>query len=269
MFERFTERARRVIFFARYEASQFGSECVETHHLLLALFREDRDLMRRCVGSGAETEKIRQRLEEEFSSGPRIPSSVDIPLSDESKCALSCAAEEAERMGHVRSIEAGHLLLGLLRKEQCLAARILREHAVDLTSMREEIARSHVGTAEALHSPLADPHHLHWAAPIPLRDIPRSTREDLERLVREVPEPRWEAAARVLAALQDPVVSIAVAVPGGAFSFAYRGPLGGPVQSEEPLTEANPAVDCSRELRPVRPLEPAELETSGEDSNKN
>jgi len=54
MFERFTARARRVIFFARYEASVFGSNTIETHHLLLALFREDRDLMRRCVGSLAE-----------------------------------------------------------------------------------------------------------------------------------------------------------------------------------------------------------------------
>ena len=49
MFERYTEKARRVIFFARYEASQFGSPCIETEHLLLGLLREDKALVRSLV----------------------------------------------------------------------------------------------------------------------------------------------------------------------------------------------------------------------------
>jgi ATP-dependent Clp protease ATP-binding subunit ClpA len=233
MFERFTDRARRVVFFARYEASQLGSDCVDTCHLMLALFREDRDLMRRCVGSNAELERIRQRLETQMPERRCVAASVDLPLSPEVTRALTCASEEAERMGHPRVIETGHILLGLLRETGSAAARILEEHGVDLATLREEIARSHVGAAESLHSPLADPHHLHWPPPAPSPAQPRYTREDLERLAREIPDERREAAARLCAALQQPVVSIAVALPGGSFSYSFRGPLGGAVPPDE------------------------------------
>ena len=63
MFERYTEKARRVIFFARYEASQFGSPCIETEHLLLGLLREDKALTNRFLRSSAAVESIRKQIE--------------------------------------------------------------------------------------------------------------------------------------------------------------------------------------------------------------
>ena len=62
MFERFTEKARRVIFFARYEASQFGGSYIETEHMLLGLLREDKALAHQFLGSGIEVQKIRSEI---------------------------------------------------------------------------------------------------------------------------------------------------------------------------------------------------------------
>ncbi|HEY4677253.1 MAG TPA: Clp protease N-terminal domain-containing protein, partial [Candidatus Angelobacter sp.] len=63
MFERYTEKARRVIFFARYEASQFGSTHIETEHLLLGLLREDRALTHRFLPGTSTVEDIRKQIE--------------------------------------------------------------------------------------------------------------------------------------------------------------------------------------------------------------
>ena len=63
MFERYTEKARRVIFFARYEASQFGSPYIETEHLLLGLLREDKTMANRFLRSQAALESIRKQIE--------------------------------------------------------------------------------------------------------------------------------------------------------------------------------------------------------------
>ena len=71
MFERYTEKARRVIFFARYEASQFGSPYIETEHLLLGLLREDKALTNRFLRSHASVESIRKQIRGTPPSGKR------------------------------------------------------------------------------------------------------------------------------------------------------------------------------------------------------
>ena len=71
MFERYTEKARRVIFFARYEASQFGSPYIETEHLLLGLLREDKALANRFLRSHAAVESIRKQIEDADGRLPR------------------------------------------------------------------------------------------------------------------------------------------------------------------------------------------------------
>ena len=71
MFERYTEKARRVIFFARYEASQFGSPYIETEHLLLGLLREDKALTFRFLRSHASVESIPSKLRDTLLSGRR------------------------------------------------------------------------------------------------------------------------------------------------------------------------------------------------------
>ena len=114
MFERYTEKARRVIFFARYEASQFGSPYIETEHLLLGLLREDKALTNRFLRSHASVESIRKQIEAHTTIREKVSTSVDLPLSNECKRVLAYAAEEAERLGH-KHIGTEHLLLGLLR----------------------------------------------------------------------------------------------------------------------------------------------------------
>jgi len=92
MFERYTEKARRVIFFARYEASQFGSPYIETEHLLLGLMREDKALTHRFLHGQAHVESIRKQIEEQTEVREKVSTSVDLPLSNEGKRVLAYAA---------------------------------------------------------------------------------------------------------------------------------------------------------------------------------
>src|SRR6266705_2601921 len=141
MFERYTENARRVIFFARYEASQFGAPYIETEHLLLGLLREDKALSNRFLRSHASVESIRKQIEGHTTIREKVSTSVDLPLSNECKRVLAFAAEEAERLSH-KHIGTEHLLLGLLREEKCFSAEILHERGLRLSTIREELARS-------------------------------------------------------------------------------------------------------------------------------
>ena len=141
MFERYTEKARRVIFFARYEASQFGSPYIETEHLLLGLLREDKALTNRFLRSHGSVESIRKQIEGRTAIREKVSTSVDLPLSQESKRVLAYAAEEAERLAH-KHIGTEHLLLGLLREDKCFAAEILHKRGLRLSTLREELSRS-------------------------------------------------------------------------------------------------------------------------------
>lgn len=152
MFERYTEKARRVIFFARYEASQFGSPNIETEHLLLGLLREDKVLTNRFLRSLAEVESIRQQVEKHTTVLEKVSTSVDLPLSNESKRALVYAGEEAERLSH-KHMGTEHLLLGLLREEKSFAAQILMERGLELNQLREELARQPHDETQALRPP--------------------------------------------------------------------------------------------------------------------
>jgi ATP-dependent Clp protease ATP-binding subunit ClpC len=141
MFERYTEKARRVIFFARYEASQFGLPNIETEHLLLGLLREDKALANRFFRSHSSVEAIRKQIEAHTTIREKVSTSADLPLSTESKRVLANAAEEAERLGH-KHIGTEHLLLGLLREEDCFAAKILTERNLKLETVRDELAHA-------------------------------------------------------------------------------------------------------------------------------
>ena len=139
MFERYTERARRVIFFARYEASQLGSRTIETEHLLLGLIRENNGLTGKLLGrADIEAEAIRGEIQTRTEVREKISTSVEIPLSVESKRVLAYAAEEAEKMLH-KYIGTEHILLGLLREKKSLASRILVEKGMRLSTAREDL----------------------------------------------------------------------------------------------------------------------------------
>jgi hypothetical protein len=136
MFERYTEQARRVIFFSRYEASTFGSESIETEHILLGLLREDRTLRNRLLHQGRE--QIRKSVEEHTPAREKISTSVDLPISDDVKRVFAYANQESLEFNH-KVIDSGHLVLGLLRVEDCYAAELLRGRGIDYKSYREVV----------------------------------------------------------------------------------------------------------------------------------
>jgi ATP-dependent Clp protease ATP-binding subunit ClpC len=141
MFERYTEKARRVIFFARYEASQFGAPAIEPEHLLLGLMREDKTLTARFLARAqASLEAIRKEIEGRAPLREKISTSVELPLAPETKRVLAYAHEESDRLQH-RHIGTEHLLLGLLREERSMAAEILYERGLRLNAVREEVSR--------------------------------------------------------------------------------------------------------------------------------
>jgi hypothetical protein len=143
MFQRFTERARRVIFFARYEASQFSAANIEGEHLLLGIMREDCGLSRDLHLAPEAPEAIRKRVEEAVAARPKVTAPIEVPFSQAAKIVLARAAEEADRLNHAQ-VAPAHLLLGLLRDEESLAAEILKSHGIGLAQVRELLAKQPV-----------------------------------------------------------------------------------------------------------------------------
>jgi hypothetical protein len=155
VFERYTEKARRVIFFARYEASQYGSPYIETEHLLLGLLRESRNVLGALPPDSEES--IRRQIDAHTLIREHVSTSVDLPLSNECKRVLAYGAEEAERLDH-RHIGSEHLLLGLLRENNSLAAAILRERGLQLDQLRERFSKESVAdaTGRRLRRPMGE-----------------------------------------------------------------------------------------------------------------
>jgi hypothetical protein len=138
MFERYTEKARRVAFYARYEASRYGSLRIETEHMLLGLLREDHTNINSLLPAPLSVEEVRIRVENEITIREPVSTSVEIPFTPVGKRVLSVAAMEAERCGD-HHIGTEHILLSLLRVEEGLAYQILREHELDLVKLEERV----------------------------------------------------------------------------------------------------------------------------------
>jgi ATP-dependent Clp protease ATP-binding subunit ClpC len=125
MFERYTEKARRVIFFARYEAAQFGSPEITTEHLLLGILREAPTFLANWATPTDLITEVRATI----PTGKKISTSVDLPLSDAAKRVLAYGAEEAGQLGH-KLIGSEHLVLGLLEESATTASEILHKHGM-------------------------------------------------------------------------------------------------------------------------------------------
>ena len=149
MFERYTEKARRVIFFARLEASEFGDTAIEPHHILLALIREDKPLIvRYCKVHPPRLDDLRDGIRATTGSADKVSASVDLPLSVQTKSVLNYAAEESKQLNH-RYLGTEHLLLGLLRAEQTTAAEVLNEFGVSLQIVRDELRARTIESPDA------------------------------------------------------------------------------------------------------------------------
>ncbi|MBC7899204.1 MAG: ATP-dependent Clp protease ATP-binding subunit, partial [Saprospiraceae bacterium] len=142
MFERYTERSRRVIFFARYEALQYGSPVIAPEHLLLGLMREDKTIGARFFAfrNSLTVDLVRREVEERIVVRDRIPQSAELHLSPETKRILFYANEESRGLKN-RHIGPEHLLLGLVREENSVAAEILFQFGLRLQDVRDEIGK--------------------------------------------------------------------------------------------------------------------------------
>jgi len=139
MFERYTEKARRTIFFARYEAAQAASPTIQPAHLLLGILREDPELVTRGSSNGRSVKSIREAIAARTPPPKElISTSVELALASETKRVLAYAHEESQSLSH-RHIGTEHLLLGLLREKGTLAAQVLLEHGLESDTLRGDI----------------------------------------------------------------------------------------------------------------------------------
>lgn len=150
MFERYTEKARRAVFFARYEASQFGSRTIAPEHLLLGLLREDKSLIARFfpLNNHLTLDSVRREVETRSILREKIPQSAELVLSPETKRVLGFANDECDRL-QSRTVGTEHLLLAILREERSMAAEILYERGLRLHNLRDEVLRQN-GTEKAV-----------------------------------------------------------------------------------------------------------------------
>jgi ATP-dependent Clp protease ATP-binding subunit ClpC len=202
MFERYTEKARRVIFFARYEASVHGSKYIETPHLLLGILRENGELFARLLPLPGPPSRLPAKVEALLPAGEPLSTSVDLPLSHESKQALACGAEESERLGH-KEINTGHLLLGLLRAGGPEVA-CLKAHGIEPEKVREEVARSP-------------------AEPTRGERQPSDALRQFLLALAQLPPDRLHAGFTLLKALASGKFEVSGTGPDGPFHFSFGG----------------------------------------------
>jgi ATP-dependent Clp protease ATP-binding subunit ClpC len=139
MFNRFTERARKVIVYAKEEAKRFNHDYIGTEHLLLGLIREGEGVAAAVLQKlGLDLETIRLEVEKLVQAGPATQVVGDIPFTPRSKKALELSAEEARALGH-NYIGTEHLLLGLVKEGEGMAYRVLLNLGLDLGKLRNEV----------------------------------------------------------------------------------------------------------------------------------
>ena len=139
MFNRFTERARKVILLAKEEAKRFNHDYIGTEHLLLGLIREGEGVAAAVLASmGLSADKIRIEVEKFVQPGPSTIISGDIPFTPRAKRVIELSMEEARSLGH-NYIGTEHLLLGLIKEGEGVASQVLISMGLDLDKVRMEI----------------------------------------------------------------------------------------------------------------------------------
>jgi len=139
MFNRFTERARKVILLAKEEAKRFNHDYIGTEHILLGLVREGEGVAAAVLmGLGLDPAKVRMEVEKLVHPGTGTTVTGDIPFTPKAKRAIELAMDEARELGH-NYIGTEHLLLGLIREGEGVAAQVLTNLGLNLDKVREEI----------------------------------------------------------------------------------------------------------------------------------
>ncbi|HOJ32859.1 MAG TPA: ATP-dependent Clp protease ATP-binding subunit [Candidatus Hydrogenedentes bacterium] len=141
MWDRFTERAKRAVSVAREEATRLGSEYVRTEHILLGLCREPEGIAARALENlGVDIEALAIEIESQITRGNAVVSSDEIVFTPRAKKVLELAVEEARNLNH-NYIGTEHILLGLVREGEGIAAKVLQDMKVDADRLRNEILR--------------------------------------------------------------------------------------------------------------------------------
>lgn len=137
MFEKFTEKGRKIILYAREEAERRNSEFLDTEHILLAILREEDSIPVAILRKiGIQPENVRYELEKRISSETSLLTYGEIPFSPRAKKVLEYAVEEARLLGHPY-IGSEHLFLGLVKEEEGIAGKVLRNLGVNLLGVRQ------------------------------------------------------------------------------------------------------------------------------------
>jgi len=140
VFERFTDRARRVVVQAQEEARTRGHDHVGTEHVLLGLVHDSGGVAAKALESlQISAEVVRQRVDELTGPGERAPSGR-IPFTPQSKEVLKLALQESRALGH-NYVGTEHILLGLIRDGDGVAAQVLAALGADLTRTSEQVNR--------------------------------------------------------------------------------------------------------------------------------
>src|SRR5437773_1923146 len=147
VFERFTERARQVVVLAQDEARALKHNYIGTEHILLGLLREEEGIAARVLESLDVTiEEVRAQVARIVGQGDEWPATGQIPFTPGAKKVLELAQREALALGH-NHIGTEHILLGLVRENEGVAARILLDFDADAEAVRNEVIRALSGAA--------------------------------------------------------------------------------------------------------------------------
>ena len=140
MFERFTDRARRVVVLAQEEARMLSHNYIGTEHILLGLIHEGEGVAAKALESlGISLDAVRQQVEEIIGQGQQAPSG-HIPFTPRARKVLELSLREALQLGH-NCIGTEHILLGLIREGEGVAAQVLVKLGADLTEVRQHVIK--------------------------------------------------------------------------------------------------------------------------------
>src|SRR5512136_878400 len=155
MFERFTDRARKVMALANQEAQRFNHEYIGTEHILLGLVKEGSGVGANVLKNlDVDLRKVRLEVEKLVKSGPDMVTMGKLPQTPRAKKGIEYAIEEARNLGH-NYVGTEHLLLGLLREKDGVAAQVLTNLGLKLEEVREEVLNLLGAGAETEEAPSA------------------------------------------------------------------------------------------------------------------
>ncbi len=159
MFDRFTDRAKKVMSFARQEAQKFNHEYIGTEHILLGLVQEGSGVAANVLKNmSIDLEKVRHEVEKIVKTGPSMVTMGQLPFTPRAKKVLELSMEEASQLSH-NYIGTEHLLLGLIKENEGIAAQVLMNLGVKLDDVRDEVLEF-LGASDSQSDDEEEPEHL-------------------------------------------------------------------------------------------------------------